>query len=189
MTDKRTTPEAGVGRRKRAVPTIDLTATEVPAEAAASEPPPTSEADPPPPEQPVQEQPTPEKPAPDTEPVAVAEDETPASPASSLFSAPTIAAGAAGAAVMTLVLFGLWLTGLLPIRYAGSTATRARVAALEMELHDLQSRSAAAVDTKAVDALTQRVAAADNAMKSLGLTLTALKPPQRRHRRCRRASQ
>jgi hypothetical protein len=43
MNDKRATPDspAGKGRRKRAAPTIDLTATEVP--------PVTSEADPPPP--------------------------------------------------------------------------------------------------------------------------------------------
>jgi hypothetical protein len=94
-----------------------------------------------------------------------------------------------------LVLFGLWLTGLVPIRYAGSTAARARVTALEAQLHDLQSRAAATPDTKSVEALNarlvkieeaagkspasdpklaDRVAAAENAMKSLGVALTAL---------------
>ena len=97
--------------------------------------------------------------------------------------------------MVTLVLFALWLTGLVPIRYAGSTATRARVTALEMQVHGLQSRPAGAVDTKSIDALnsriakiedtiaklpagdasvTERIAAADNAMKALGLALAAL---------------
>ena len=96
---------------------------------------------------------------------------------------------------MTLVLFALWLTGWVPIRYAGSTATRARVTALEMEVHDLKSRPAGALDSKAIDALGQRIgkledalaklpageanvgerlAAADNAMKALGVALAAL---------------
>ena len=48
MADKRTTPEAGAGRRKRAAPTIDLTAREVPPPVAAASEPPT----PPPPEPP-----------------------------------------------------------------------------------------------------------------------------------------
>lgn len=189
MADKRTTPESGASRRKREAPTIDLTATEVPgAAAAASEPPPTSEADPPPP-------PPPEQPAPDTETAPAAEAPSPDVALHSMFSAPAMAAGVAGAAAMTVVLFGLWLSGLVPIRYAGSTATRARVTALEMELHELQKRPAGAVDTKAIDALNGRVAkieeavgkipaadprlaeritAADNAIKALGLTLTAL---------------
>ena len=186
MADKRTTPESGASRRKSAAPTIDLTATEVPAAAAANEPPPTSEADPPPP---------PEQPAPDTETAPAAEAPSPDVALHSMFSAPAMAAGVAGAAAMTAVLFGLWLTGLVPIRYAGSTATRARVTALEMELHELQKRPAGAVDTKAIDALNgrvakiedavsktpagdpqlaQRITAADSAMKALGLSLTAL---------------
>jgi hypothetical protein len=189
MADKRTTPESGASRRKRAAPTIDLTATEVPgAAAAASAPPPTSEADPPPP-------PPPEQPAPDTEPAPAAQATSPDVAPPSMFSAPAVAAGVAGAAAVTLVLFGLWLSGLVPIRYAGSTATRARVTALEMELHELQKRPPGAVDTQAIDALNGRVAkieeavgkisagdprlveritAADNAMKALGLSLTAL---------------
>ena len=83
----------------------------------------------------------------------------------------------------------------MPIRYAGSTATRARVTALEMEVHDLKSRPVGALDSKAIDALGQRIgkledalaklpageanvgerlAAADNAMKALGVALAAL---------------
>lgn len=182
MAEKRTTPEAGAGRRKRAAPTIDLTATEVPAAAAPSEPP----SEPPPP---ADDPPSsaPEQPAREIEAAPVGEGPPPDGPGNSIrpnFSAPIIAAGAAGAAIMTLLLFGLWLTGLVPIRYAGSTATRARVTALEMELHDLQNRPFGAVDTKSIDVLTQRVAkteddigkipAADSAMKSLGVALAAL---------------
>jgi hypothetical protein len=182
MAEKRTTPEAGAGRRKRAAPTIDLTATEAPAAAAPSEPPsePPPPADDPPP-------PAPEQPAPEIEAAPVGEGPPADEPGNSIrpnFSVPIVAAGAAGAAIMTLLLFGLWLTGLVPIRYAGSTATRARVTALEMELRDLQNRPAGAADTKSIDALTQRVAkieddigkipAADNAMKSLGVAPAAL---------------
>ncbi len=183
MADKRTTLEvaAGASPRKRAAPTIDLTATEVQPAAAAGEPPPM-------PEQPEAEHDT-----------ARADKEQAANESWSWLSTnikgPALAAGAAGAAMMTLVLFVLWLTGLVPIRYAGSTAMRARVTGLEMQLHDLQSRPTGAVDTKSIDALTgrvaqiedaiaklaagdpnvaDRVATAENAMKSLGLALAAL---------------
>jgi hypothetical protein len=72
---------------------------------------------------------------------------------------------------------------------------RARVTGLEMQMHDLQNRPAGAVDTKSIDALTgrvskieetitklpasdpgltDRVTAAENAMKALGIALAAL---------------
>ncbi len=201
MNDKRATPDtpAGKGRRKRAAPTIDLTATEVP--------PVTSEADPPPPEAtPVQEPPvqqTSAQEAPRAESMSstAPKESTAKPPAAAGFgmTAPMLAAGVAGAAAMSVILFGLWLTGLVPIRYAGSTALRARVAGLEMQVQDLQKRPAETPETKTVDMLAQRVAkmeesltklpaadpakeaalaervtAADNAMKSLGVALTAL---------------
>ena len=191
MADKRTTPEAG--RRKRAAPTIDLTANEVPPVVKASEPaapmpePPQS----PPPEPPMADAAPPGGlPPPPSDPWTWINTN---------FSGPVLAAGLAGAGSVAILLFALWLTGLVPIRYAGSTATRARVTALEMEVQALQHRPAGAVDTKAIDALTERVgkmeasigklpagnsgnsaevmdriAAAENAMKSLGVTLTAL---------------
>jgi hypothetical protein len=168
MADKRTTPETPAGaqqaapqdagsgprRRKRVAPTIDLTATEMPSPEAA--PPPRS--DPPP--------------APAQEPPAEARSGGPISLA-------TLVAGVAGAATVTLVLVALWLAGLLPVRTVVSTDTGAQVS----------------VDTKAIDALTlrvskiegtisklpagdagvaERLAAADSAMKSLGIALTAL---------------
>ena len=116
-------------------------------------------------------------------------------PSGGLFSGPTLAAGAAGALMTAIIMFALWLTGMVPIRYAGSTATRARVTALEMEVHDLKNRPAGTLDSKSVDALGQRIgkiedalaklpagesnvserlAAADNAMKALGVALAAL---------------
>jgi len=115
---------------------------------------------------------------------------------SEAFSATGLAAGLAGGLVVSLVLFALWLTGMVPIRYAGTTAMRARVAALEMQLHDLSHRPVVrdeAFETlarrvaeqekslaslKAAPAndptLAQRIDAAENAMKSVGVALAAL---------------
>ncbi len=180
MADKRTGPADVPRRGKRAAPTIDLTAADMtPAptpepQAVTSEPPPAPPQEPP-------------------QPDAGATGGEPRKPG--FFSGPTLAAGIAGAAMTAILLFALWLTGLVPIRYAGSTTMRARVAALEMQIHDLQNRPAVAPEGKTVDALGQRVgkieetltklpagdtglservAAADNAMKALGLALTAL---------------
>jgi hypothetical protein len=194
MADKRTGPGAheGARRGKRAAPTIDLTATEVKPAAAAGKPAAEpAQASPPPPA------PEPSPAASDVPPAAgsMATGSDSGSPPGGFFSGPTLAAGATGAAVMTLILFSLWLTGWVPIRYAGSTAMRARVAGLEMQIHDLQNRPAGAIDSKSIDALSQRVgkiedalaklpageanvgerlAAADNAMKALGVALAAL---------------
>jgi hypothetical protein len=205
MNDKRTTP--GGGRRsKRAAPTIDLAATEV--QSVAREPmQPAPESVP---AEPVAE--TSAGQAPPQEPPSFDPPRTDASndPSNDNWAsvrrqvtAPVLAAGFAGAAIVTILLFSMWLTGLVPIRYAGSTAIRARVAALEMETQALQNRAAPVADTKAIAALTERVnamqdaiaklpaggsgvdpakdsalaervAAADNAMKSLGLALAAL---------------
>ena len=109
---------------------------------------------------------------------------------------PYVAAGLAGGIFVSAVLFMLWLTGMVPIRYAGTTAMRARVAVLEMQLRDLQSHPAAA-DAKKLDELSQRLAkleetaaaprsaandpalaerlgVVETAMQSLGIALTAL---------------
>ena len=189
MADKRKAPGApeAARRGKRSAPTIDLTATEVQPTSTADEPPP--QAAPPPP---------PQEPPPfntDLPPADAGASGEPRKAPGGFFTAPTLAAGAAGAAMTAIIMFALWLTGMVPIRYAGSTATRARVTALEMQVRDLQNRPTAAVDSKAVDALSQRVgtiegalaklpageanmserlAAADNAMKALGVALAAL---------------
>jgi hypothetical protein len=83
----------------------------------------------------------------------------------------------------------------VPARYGASSDTSAQIAALDSQVRDLKNRPAAAADTKSIDALTQRVikiedtmsklpageagvterlAAADSAVKSLGVALTTL---------------
>lgn len=162
MADKGTTPEtpqgvkqdaeqgapAGPRRKKRAAPTIDLNATEMPSPEAAASPPP----DPP-------------------------VSNKAATRAGGSTGVAALVAGLVGAAAVTLVLLALWLTGLLPVRYEATTNPQSQT------------------DTKAIDALSRRVskieeaikklpagdagvaerlAAADGAMKSLGIALTAL---------------
>src|SRR5262245_10893214 len=170
MADKPTTPNpAGGGRRKRAAPTIDLKATEVP----------TSQ----PPDPETTEKPDQTSRAASAETQTESQREPQAAGAGAGYpqggTAPwqMLAAGGAGAAIMTGVLLALWFGGFLPARNgetvgADSTATAAlndRIAKLE----------AAATRPRATDpGVSDRLAAADNAMKSLGTALTAL---TRRH--------
>ncbi len=97
------------------------------------------------------------------------------------------AGGAAGAAIVAIVLFGLWLSGFVPSRYAETTgADPAVVAALNQRVARLE---ATIVKLPANDkAISERATAADNAMKSLGIALAALEQTQRRggsdSRRC-----
>ncbi len=171
MADKRTTPEApegapqaapeGPSRKKRARPTIDLSATEVP---------PAQSTTPPQPEL----QPAAEEPA----PANAAQAETPPTQAGGVFGVAALAGGAAGVVAALVVLLGLYVAGLLPLQPTFTTTT-----------------TQVAADNKAVDALTQRIskveelikklptsnavvaerlAAADSAIKSLGVALTAL---------------
>ncbi|HKW52845.1 MAG TPA: hypothetical protein VJO12_04075, partial [Stellaceae bacterium] len=160
MADKRTTPETpqnaaedaspGARRKKRAGPTIDLTATEVPPPRGTE--PPSAAPEPPP---------TPPDP--------------PAAAATSRLGAhinvATYVAGAAGAAAMTVILLALWLTGLVPVRYAASTDTKS-IDALTQRVGKIED---AVAKLPAGDAgMANRLAAADNAMKALGIALTAL---------------
>ncbi len=193
----------GKGRRKRTAPTIDLTATEVPqadqAPQADQVQPVTSEADPPPPPEPRRETPIEEPPAPEPtpqippqpeppsrEPTPVEEPpaadppvtdppaEEPPKRSGFALNASALAAGFIGAAAMSVVLLGLWLSGLMPIRFAGSTATRARVTALEMQIQEMrdlqkknpQQQSVPSANAPAVDALTRRVASMEDTLKN-----------------------
>ncbi len=164
-------------RRKRAAPTIDLKATEVPEPSAAK-----------PEGGPTQEEvsaPSPEPP-PSQEPPNVEPSSTPRPRDFIKTYAIPFVAGFAGA---ILAGFVIWTIGLLP---AGSTAP-SEIAALKKQIHDLQNRPVPAADT--IVALRQRVAkiehdiadlspgdktvaerlaAADSTMKSLGLALAAL---------------
>jgi chromosome segregation ATPase len=74
---------------------------------------------------------------------------------------------------MTAALLALWLTGLVPARYAESSSTdpalitglNERVAKVETAIARLPGNDSG---------LSDRISAADNAMKSLGIALTAL---------------
>ena len=169
MADEPKTPQAPGGRRrKREAPTIDLTATEVPPAADAAPP-----------------QPKPQEPPSQSEPRA--------EPPAAYFSAAAMAAGFAGALIMSAVLGALWYAGTL-LAPSETGGLRAQIAALQKQVQDLQ-RQPAAADSKAVEALRARLAkieddiaklppgdksvgerlsAADNAMKSLGVAIAAL---------------
>ena len=169
MADKRTTPDPAEGarRRKHPAPTIDLTATEVPEDAAAGQPQATTN------------EPgaaAPEHSAADDRPDA-ARDPEPALRNSSARTAPAIwqifVAGLAGAAIMTAALLALWFTGFVPARDGSQAiADPASVAALNQRLAKIESSIA---KLPAGDqGMSERLSAADNALKSLGIALTAI---------------
>jgi hypothetical protein len=162
MADKGTTPEtpqnaeqgaqqtapAGPRRKKRAAPTIDLTATEMPSPEAAASPPP----DPPP-------------------------FDKAATRAGGSTGVAALVAGLVGAAAVTLVLAALWLTGLLPVRYetAANPQSQADTKTIDT-LSQRVSKIEEAIKKLPADesGMAERLAAADGAMKSLGIALTAL---------------
>jgi hypothetical protein len=185
--EKRTTPSSGDGgRRRRSAPTIDLTATEVGVAtgAAAPEPPhagPESSD------------------TPTRESLSAAEAGRETGGTAGRFHAAVktshLVAGVAGGGLVALVLFAVWLTGLVPIRYAGQTGLSARVAGLETQLQDLASKPAVGAATKAVDEMNERIgkveqslakiptgdpgaaerlAAVENASQAMGIALAAL---------------
>jgi hypothetical protein len=203
MADKRKAPVAPEGalRRKRAAPTIDLTATEVPPASESDERPPAAAAEPlphepptdPPPHQTAAEPPA-EAPPPGNAPHDQA---APAPGGDSGFSIATLAAGFIGAGLVAVVVAALWFSGLLPVGTGEPADMSAQFAALQKQIHDLQNRPAAtsAPDSQTIDMLSQRVGkiestlanlpksstdmaqrlnAAENAMTSLGLALAAL---------------
>jgi hypothetical protein len=174
-------------KRKRAAPTIDLTATEVAgAEAAKPEGAPAQEP-PPPPETKAEVSPPPEPPQQDAKaemppPEPPVEQHSQPGPFKSYLL--PIAAGFAGA-----IIGGAVVWALLP----AASNDGAQTAALQKQIDELKNRPAP--DTQAIDALRQsvrklesdiaklppgdatvaaRLAAADNAMKSLGVALAAL---------------
>ena len=154
MADKRATSETpekvqedatpGARGKKRVPPTIDLAVSEMPAGAAGpqqSEPPPTA-SEPPPAAQ---------------EPRSIPAQKAPPATSGSLSR---YIAGAAGAVTMTVILFGLWLTDLLPVRYEATPGSTQQLAA----------------DSKAIDAFSQRVSKIEESiskMQASGERLTA----------------
>jgi len=165
MTDKRATSETpekaqeDARRKKRAPPTIDLTITEMPAGAAGpqqAEPPPTASEPPPAAQEPPS---TPAQKAP---------------PATS-GSVSRYIAGAAGAVTMTVILFGLWLTGLLPVRYEASPGSTQQLAADSKAIDAFSQRVSKIEETiSKMQASGERLTAAENTLKSLDIALAAL---------------
>lgn len=196
MAEKRTSPErsAATGRRKHPA-TIDLTATELPPAPATADVPPAAPAPPPSEPPPTQasmhqpQEPATAPPEPDAPPAAASPPDRTRAPS------PALIGGAAGAGVVLLVLLVIWALDVLPVRTVTVADNSAQVAALERQIRDLQSRPAPMLDSKTIDALGQRIgriesslaalppgdadvadklAAADSALKSLGVALAAI---------------
>jgi hypothetical protein len=158
MSDKRTTPDPveGASRRKRPSPTIDLKATDVSA--------PTPETEPHGAEPPRREHLS-----------EVPENSTNNGvnqrnwvPARQMFFA-----GLGGAGIVALVFFGVWLAGIVPARQTGPVdAGSASVAVLSERLAKIESSIARMPASD--PGVSERLSAADNAVKSLGIALTAL---------------
>jgi len=152
MADKPPDPAEGARSRKRPAPTIDLKATEIPGEPQA---------------------------APAQESAAAPEQSEPDQESGSwqwLWPAPQIngqmmAAGFAGAAIMTVALIILWFAGLVPARYDGSSTDSASLTALNERVGRVESATA---KTPNDSSISEHLSAADNAMRSLGIALTAL---------------
>ena len=163
MSDKRTTPDPAEAahRRKRSAPTIDLTASEVTADVpnvAAGEP----QGEPMPESDPAQEQ---------SAGVHEAEPRRRIWPAAHIDWQP-LAAGFAGAAMMAGALFAFWSAGLVPARYdSTSTTDSPSITALSERVGKVESATAKIPNDSSV---SERLSAADNALRSLGVALTAL---------------
>ena len=179
MADKRKAPQGSDAARKRKAPTIDLTATDV-------TPPPTPEpqpgADPAPePVAAATEAPfdPPPSPPPEEPPQAAAEpDAIPPAAAprteerrgSSL--AAMLLAGIAGGVTVAIAFGGAWYAGLVP----GNAPARSdmvpkqQIVALQQDVDALKNRPAPSADTKATDALSQRVTELEAALKDLPKT-------------------
>ncbi len=173
MADKPTRPEtpqdaaADARSRMRAAPTIDLTAEEVDAAPADRGAPPGA---------------------------ASADGKTHPRGRPDLIVT-TLVAGFVGAVITASGLAALWFSGYVPARDTASAVMQGRIAALQTQLDALPKQQAVLPDTKAIDALSERLGkleqavaklpardpeigerlgAADNAIKSLGIALTAL---------------
>jgi hypothetical protein len=181
MPDKRTTPDSAsrAPRRKRPAPTIDLTATEVP-QAATRGGPTTPAQSPPAQEEPVIAHGTIPKPKPEPEPEGSTASQGPSSSGQTAWlSAPALAGGFVGAAAVAIVLAALWFAGALTPRSVASVDTgqvsgqvSGQVDALAQRVTKIEGILAKIPANDPT--VSERLSAADNAMKSLGIALTAL---------------
>jgi hypothetical protein len=85
-----------------------------------------------------------------------------------------IFAGIGGAAAVAVALFGLWVAGLVPAQFTGPAATidPAVIAALNERMARLEG--APVRPSPSDPSVAERLSAADNAMRSLGIALAAL---------------
>lgn len=160
MSDKRTTPDPAEGarRRKRPASTIDLTATEVSTL---------------PPEEDVPEAAPPHDDHPSGKMSEAAEPESRKKETQRNWVAvrQMLLAGLGGAALIALALFGLWLADFVPVRHAGPPDA-ASFAAFNERLAKIESAIAKLPPNDL--GVSERLSAVDNAIKSLGIALTAL---------------
>lgn len=179
MAEKRKAPDAPDAARKRKAPTIDLTATDVTPPPPAPQP--TPESTPEPVSARPDTPPEPPPPPPEEPPQAAAEPDAapaPAAPAAGTRRGAPVAAmlvaGIVGGIVVATVAGGLWYEGALPAPQVAAqpdTQAQQQIAQLRQQIQALQSRPApvpaASVDPKTVDALSQRVAQLETALKNL----------------------
>jgi hypothetical protein len=153
MPDKTPDPAEGARNRKRRAPTIDLKATEVSGE---PQPSPAHES------------------AAAQEQSAGGHESGPGRWAWPLLKIDRqiLVAGFAGAAIMTVVLLALWFAGLVPARYDNVSGTdSASITALTERVGKVESATAKIPNDSSV---AEHLSAAENAMKSMGIALTAL---------------
>jgi len=172
-------------KRKRAAPTIDLKATEVPEPSSAkAESAPAENVAAPPREPPKQKAKAETQPPLKQPPVAEPHPQPTGFPIKT-YVVP-ITAGFAGAILGGAVIWAL---------LSGSSNDSAQIAALQKQVHDLQNRPAPAADSQALNALRERLSkiehdianlppgdktfaerltAADSALKSVGIALAAI---------------
>jgi hypothetical protein len=164
-------------RRKRPAPTIDLTATEVAAEAAAPVQPEPAKAEPSKAEAPFEAEapPVPPHVPPSEPPRAAAEPPPPSGGVTWLppeFPWPAAVAGALAAAAVLLVFLSIWL--IVPRSSGDAVATLTpRLASIETQLRDLAARPApVSIDPTAIEALSARLAKLETAINAPRLAVT-----------------
>ena len=95
-------------------------------------------------------------------------------------SGPALAGGVLGAALMAIGLGALWFAGAVPVRYVASSDSSAQISAPDNRAVDAIAQRITRIEGALArlpandPGVAERLSAADNAMKSLGIALTAL---------------
>lgn len=179
MADKRTTPEApespsagqGPRRNKRVPPTIDLIAQEV---KPAPPDPPAQEPDPPPHAAGEQSKPDPMPEFVSNADATGGNSDTARPEAKTKLSEAALAGGIAGATITIVLIAALWVSGLMPTRNGGTVIMTDNKTIDTLSERLAKVEQAIAKLPPGEPAVAERLAAADNAMRSLGVALTAL---------------